>query len=484
MKPNRDDRVRLLRHAPRRQFRRLRRGAFPALFLILFLAPSTCLASTYYISSAGSDNDPGTLAQPWKTITHANNVVSAGDTVYLRAGSYGERGTKTIIDSGGTAAAPISWLAYPGDAEPTFLGQLEVTGSHNRISGLLFDGPSGPIGEEGENVLVWLNADDIKFDHNQVQNAAGHAGVFTSEADGFSIDKNYIHDNGVTFNLDHGIYVNSGSGRIENNLITDNYAWGIQLYPGGENVVVAHNTIVGNGRGGVIVSVDATDTSVVKNIVAENGEYGIRAYELVGDGNVANENVVWNQDFNTAGAEIGFIRNTVADPQFVGESEADFRLEEGSPAVGLGISPAVAAELAATESGPPPVEPPPPPPPPAEEEVVSPPPPPAEEEVVSPPPPPPPAEEEVVEPPAPPAEEVVPPAEEEAAVPPPPPFQEASPIPPPAEEKEKVVVPPPSSSPSPPSTETAEASPQRSWDWPRYRHFGRWLWRIWWSFTG
>lgn len=321
-----------------------------ALSLSFAVAPSLAAeTSTYYVSGSGSDSNPGTFGQPWRTIDHADQVASAGDTVYLRAGTYGARGAQTIIDATGTKAAPISWLGYPGDLRPTVLGQLHVTGSDNRIAGLLFEGPSGSIGG-AENVLVWLEARGAVFDHNEVRNGEGHAGVYVSEAPEFSINHNYIHDNGVTYNLDHGIYVSSGSGRIANNLIVDNYAWGVQLYPEAEGVTVSGNTIVGNGRGGVVVGVDATANVVTDNIIADNGEYGVYAYDLTGSANVVAENLLWNQTLDTAGDGISFGENTVADPQFV--SESDFRLQSDSPALAIGAGSTVANELKGAPSPP------------------------------------------------------------------------------------------------------------------------------------
>ena len=46
-------------------------------------------AATYYIDgSNGNDSNPGTIVSPWKTIGKANSTLKAGDTVYLRAGTY------------------------------------------------------------------------------------------------------------------------------------------------------------------------------------------------------------------------------------------------------------------------------------------------------------------------------------------------------------------------------------------------------------
>lgn len=41
----------------------------------------------YYVATYGNDSNPGTAAQPWRTIQHAANVMVAGDTVFVRGAS-------------------------------------------------------------------------------------------------------------------------------------------------------------------------------------------------------------------------------------------------------------------------------------------------------------------------------------------------------------------------------------------------------------
>jgi len=60
------------------------------LILIFSIIHFTSFAANYYISKTGSDTNPGTLSQPWATISKANNTLQAGDTVYIREGNYNE----------------------------------------------------------------------------------------------------------------------------------------------------------------------------------------------------------------------------------------------------------------------------------------------------------------------------------------------------------------------------------------------------------
>ncbi len=77
----------------------------------------------YFVSTAGNDSANGSFATPWLTPLHAKGTIANGDTIYLRAGSYGG----TTLDSGdgasslymsgnsGTALAPKAMLGYPGE---------------------------------------------------------------------------------------------------------------------------------------------------------------------------------------------------------------------------------------------------------------------------------------------------------------------------------------------------------------------------------
>ncbi len=70
------------------------------------------VSGAYFVSPTGSDANPGTLDRPWKTISKAAATVGAGKTVYVRAGVYKE---KVRISRSGTQAAPVKFLAYPGE---------------------------------------------------------------------------------------------------------------------------------------------------------------------------------------------------------------------------------------------------------------------------------------------------------------------------------------------------------------------------------
>ncbi|MBA4387616.1 MAG: hypothetical protein C0404_06515 [Verrucomicrobia bacterium] len=63
--------------------------------LLIAGTAAVCEAGTYYVSTAGSDTNPGTQALPWRTIGKASSVMVAGDTVLVSAGTYNESITTT-----------------------------------------------------------------------------------------------------------------------------------------------------------------------------------------------------------------------------------------------------------------------------------------------------------------------------------------------------------------------------------------------------
>ena len=73
--------------------------------------PVTC---TYYVAPGGSDDAPGTEAQPWATFQQAADVVQPGDTVCFRGGTYSAE--ETHLTRSGTAESSITFIAYPGES--------------------------------------------------------------------------------------------------------------------------------------------------------------------------------------------------------------------------------------------------------------------------------------------------------------------------------------------------------------------------------
>jgi Secretion system C-terminal sorting domain/Right handed beta helix region len=114
--------------------------------VLLLLFANNLLATNYYVSTSGSNSNPGTLALPWRTINYAVNFnsLSAGDYIYLRGGTYNER---VIMLKSGSNAGRITVTKYQSE-NPIMDGTnlswsydgvtalFEVKGSYVTIDGL------------------------------------------------------------------------------------------------------------------------------------------------------------------------------------------------------------------------------------------------------------------------------------------------------------------------------------------------------------
>jgi len=99
---------------------------------LLCVPRAVAAANTYYVATTGSDANAGTMAAPFASWAKAQSVVSAGDTVYFRAGRYrftdatatcGGSTSATVnavvLNKSGTSGNPINYFAYPGE-RPVF----------------------------------------------------------------------------------------------------------------------------------------------------------------------------------------------------------------------------------------------------------------------------------------------------------------------------------------------------------------------------
>jgi len=83
-------------------------------------------AATYYVRKDGNNANAGTSDQPsgaWRTISKAASVVNAGDTVYVRRGTYQEYVT---LSRSGTRSSRITWYGER-DAQGNWLTILDAS---------------------------------------------------------------------------------------------------------------------------------------------------------------------------------------------------------------------------------------------------------------------------------------------------------------------------------------------------------------------
>lgn len=303
------------------------------------VAPTT----GYFVSPTGRSGNSGTASSPWDLATAlsgASGRIQAGDTVWIRGGTYPDGGKLTV---GGSSAAHVVVSGFPGETA-IIKRQFRGNASYVVIQNLVFEGPI----DGATNQVYLYDAHHVVFTRNVIRNGDFHAGLSVDESHHMTITYNYIHDNGVDTSHDHGIYFKTTTGDgsvIANNLLVRNAARGLSLHdnsgPGVYDVVVAHNTVVGNGSTGILVN-DGDRITLVNNVAINNGDKTNQAQMrvLAGNQNKVYNNLTWHSSGSRTGIEnrtsSTMSGNRIGNPLFL--SSTDFRLQAGSPAIGLGLT--------------------------------------------------------------------------------------------------------------------------------------------------
>jgi hypothetical protein len=105
--------------------------------------------ASFYVSTTGSDSNPGSLAAPWRTIQKAANTLTAGSTVYVRGGIYSE--LVGIAVSGSSSGGFITFQSYAGEIA-------------------IIDGTSIGIGSGTTDVVLMDNSSYIRWMGFEIRN--------------------------------------------------------------------------------------------------------------------------------------------------------------------------------------------------------------------------------------------------------------------------------------------------------------------------
>jgi Protein of unknown function (DUF1565) len=148
------------------------------LVTVLMLAQSLAAqGATYYVSTSGNDNNPGTMAVPFRTISKAATVATAGATVYVMGGVYNEFVT---LANSGTVGSPITFQSYPGQT-------AIIDGT-----GLTVSGTKGLITISGTRSYITVSGFEIR---NLSSSSGVPCGVWiTGSGTGVQIRNNLIHN--------------------------------------------------------------------------------------------------------------------------------------------------------------------------------------------------------------------------------------------------------------------------------------------------
>jgi hypothetical protein len=264
----------------------------------------------FYVAVSGSDANPGSLAHPWRTIGKAAGALAAGDTVYIRKGTYRERVIPKT--SGSDADHPIRYASYPGEtatidgtgiAVPDDEGLFQIQGKkHVVVSGLrlvnagyaaIYVYRSAHVVVEknradtsvSSGIGVW-NSSDVVVDANEVNKACSggmQESISVSHTSRFEVRNNHVHH--VDNSEKEGICVKDGSnnGKVYGNRI--HHITAVGLYVDAEWTRTYDIEVFGNvvhdvtDSSGIQLSTEAggllEGIKVYNNIVCRNKYYGI-----------------------------------------------------------------------------------------------------------------------------------------------------------------------------------------------------------------
>ena len=329
-------------------------------------------ACTKYASTSGSNSNPGTFLEPYRTIAYLLGRLHAGETGCLLPGTFKEN---VRINSGGSPDSPLT-LTSALDVPATIYGTVSVTAAANDvvISHLVLNGKN-----ESAHASPIVNGDRVSLVGNDITN--WHSAICVLLGPGFEdppqraiapvVEGNRIHDCGrlPASGHDHGIYVEgTTNARIVGNLIYDNADYGIHLYPDADGSVIEYNVVDGNGGGLIFAGERAgseyqfahsSDDNVVKaNIFSNNSmRNNLESWwgGPTGTGNLVSSNCFWNghpRDIDDSAGGFVHVQDRIADPLYVDRLHKNFTLQPKSPCAGMGPAspPAEAGPPAPTKS--------------------------------------------------------------------------------------------------------------------------------------
>jgi uncharacterized protein YjdB len=203
--------------------------------------------SGYFVSPSGSSGASGSESSPLSlsaALSGGNGKISAGDTVWLRQGTYSG---DFLTSLSGSSSAPIVFRQYPGE-RATINGTLTAMGSNVWFWG--FEVANKNSGEQS-TAGITSKCSGCRFINMVIHDHSSNGLQMWSEGPNQEAYGNIIYNNGFygqsSDHAAHGIYAQNQSGtqKILDNLLFNQYGYGIHIY-GSDQAYLNNYTISGN----------------------------------------------------------------------------------------------------------------------------------------------------------------------------------------------------------------------------------------------
>ncbi len=246
----------------------------------------------YFVAPNGSDSNSNVQARnqntPWRTISKAASVLSPGDTVKVRAGTYREK--VAPANSGNATAGYITFMAYPGetpiiDSVGTFSPNpgYDAPFRVNNRSYIKFIGFRIPS-SDGFGVLVQAS-DHIEIRNNTISQTR-HSGISTPDSTYIVIDGNDVGYANTSMNQESISLPSTTNFEVSNNKVHHGFKEGIDAKESSSYGKIFSNEVYAMARVGIYLDgygATQSNIDIFNNIVRDAnpnssgaGEDGIR----------------------------------------------------------------------------------------------------------------------------------------------------------------------------------------------------------------
>lgn len=334
----------------------------------------------YYVDNAGDDGAPGSIGDPFLTIQHAVETVSAGDTINCNDGTYTDTDANGIVAYlnpttvvNGTIGSPITLQSTnPFGATLTVPGSIDGVNAgiyNNReywfVKNFTITGGTGS-GASASNHGVYLSSGALgaRVEGNHIHtigrtvcsnSAFGFTGIYT-EADDIVLLGNRIHGIGRLMDgeggcstdksqHDHGIYISGGADpHIIQNIIYDAWrGWPIQVFGGTVTDLLILQNLFGGKQpdgtpaGHILLASTITGARIQNNLSYDANTGMVQFFNLTATNVAVSFNLSDTAEKTGTHAGVTFSNNLEnAAPDFVNAGTNDYHLLSTSDAIDAG----------------------------------------------------------------------------------------------------------------------------------------------------